>query len=73
MTKAKAEKHLRYAREDLDNLRESYVEFMRNPNWQQLKTASFFGENYFVRHFAEIRKDMSEVKERIARLERIAL
>lgn len=35
MTKTKAQKHLSWAKEHLQYLRESYVEIMRDPNWRR--------------------------------------
>lgn len=61
MKRVKAEKHLGYAREHLQYLREDYVKTMRDPNWKRLEK------------LAELRKDMEETKLRIAKFERIVL
>lgn len=73
MTKQKAEKHLKNARECLGWLREEYVETMRDPNWKRLDQPGWIGKGPYTEKMEGLRKRMEEVKERIARLERIAL
>lgn len=73
----KAEKHLVRARENLQYLRESYVETMRNPNWKRLDCGGWVGMYSEVNPYREklscIRKEMEETKSRIAKFERIVL
>lgn len=71
MTKTKAQKHLNWAKEHLQYLRESYVEIMRDPNWRRLDCQGWLGGNPFREKLADIRKDMEETKVRIAKFERI--
>ncbi len=73
MTTAKAEKHLRYAKEYLKSLREEYVEVMRNPNWRMLDRDSVAGNNAYRNRLEGIRIEMEEAKSRIAKFERILL
>ena len=71
MKRARAEKHLRRAHENLQYWREAYVETMRDPNWRRLDTNSIGGRNYFEERLAEIRENMEEAKVRVAKFERI--
>ena len=73
MKRSKAEKHLAYAREHLEFLRESYVETMRNPNWRRLDNCSICGVNPYKEKLQTIREEMKETKTRIAKFERILL
>lgn len=47
MTKAKAQKRLARAKEDLQQLREAYVDALRSTNLKRLDTFSVGGHNYF--------------------------
>lgn len=73
MKRDKAEKHLRYAREHLEYLRESYVETMRNPRWRRLDTCFAGGSNPYKEKMQNLREEMEETKTRIAKFERILL
>lgn len=73
MTKAKAQKRLARAKEDLQYLREAYVDALRNANLKRLDTVSVGGHNYFAEKIADLTTEMAEIKTRIAKLERIAL
>ena len=73
MTKPKAQKRLARAKEDLQYLREAYVNALRNTNLKRLDTSSVGGHNYFEEKIAGLTSEMSEIKIRIAKLERIAL
>lgn len=77
MTKQKAEKHLKNAREHFTWIRESYVETMRDPNWKRLDCSGWIGMyaggNPYREKLADLRKDMEETKARIAKFERIVL
>lgn len=77
MTKTKAQKHLKWSREHLVYLRESYVEIMRDPNWKRLDCngwiGMYAGGNPFRERLEDIRKEMEETKARIAKFERIVL
>lgn len=73
MTKQKAARHLKNARECLGWLREEYVEIMRDPNWKRLDHTGFMEKSLYTEKLEDLRKRMEEVRARIARLERIAL
>lgn len=73
MTKTKAQRRLTQAREDLQNLRESYVIALRNSNLRRLDAVSVGGHNYFAEKIADLTTEIAEIKTRIAKLERIAL
>lgn len=73
MKRAKAEKHLKYAREHLQYLRELYVKRMRDNGWKQLDRESFLENNIYKEMLEGIKKEMEETKERIAKFERIVL
>lgn len=73
MARTKAEKHLRYAKENLQFLREEYVETIRNPNWRMLDRNGVAGNNAYRNRLERIRKEMEEAKSIIAKFERILL
>lgn len=73
MKKQKAEEHLRFCREHLEYLRSSYVERMRNQNFQNLNNYAWVGVNPYEEWLADIKQDMKDIKERIAKFERIVL
>lgn len=73
MKRSKAERHLAYAREHLEYLRESYIETMRNPNWRRLDICFIGGSNPYKEKLQTLREEMEETKTRIAKFERILL
>lgn len=73
MKREKAEKHLRYAREHLQYLREQYVERARDHGWKSLDQMSCTGHNYYFEMLEDIKKEMEETKVKIASYERIVM
>ena len=73
MTKKKAAKHLKNARECLGWLRKEYVETMRDPNWKRLNQPGWIGKGPYAEKMEDLRKRMEEAKARIARLEKTVL
>ncbi len=76
MTKAKAEKHLRYAKEDLEFWRGAYVDACRDNNRIMDVQGLYLAGNY--RTLREAKKaeaiaEINEAKRRIAKAQRIAL
>lgn len=73
MKKEKAKKHLNFSREHLQWLRENYVDRMRDPNFQNLNNNGWIGVNPYKEWLADIKQEMKDTKERIAKFERIVL
>lgn len=75
MKKEKAKKHLENSRKHLEYLRKSYVSTMRDPSWKTLNTDGWIGSssNPYIEKLNDIRKDMEEIKVRIAKFERMAI
>lgn len=76
MTKAKAEKHLRYAKEHLDFWREAYVNACRDKNPIMDLKDSFLADGYeTLREMkkAEAIAEINDAKRRMAKAQRIAL
>ena len=74
MTKAKAQKHLNYARESLKFWQEAYVDVCRDKNRALDIKGLYLAEGYeTIRDMkkAEAIAEMKEAKVRIARFERI--
>lgn len=72
MTKKKADKakkQLAYWRETLQDWRASYVERLRDPNFQRIKGVS----DIYERTLEAYKENMQECKEMIAKFERLVL
>lgn len=77
MSRKKAERHLKYAREGLNFWRQAYVEHLRDENWKRLDRDGWIGEyeggNPYREKLAYIRANINEQKDRIAKFQRIVL
>lgn len=73
MKRSKAEKHLIYAREHLEFLREEYVRTVKDPAWKRLNSCTVLGRNPYKEKLQSIREEMEETKARIAKFERVLL
>ena len=73
MTKAKAIKHLGYARESLEFWREKYVDCMRDTrSTMDIHMSMLGGLTVREQMIAEAIENINDAKARIARMERIA-
>jgi len=71
MKKEKAMKYLKCALETREHLRSNYVELMKDPIWRNLDNDNWLDGNPFQAKVKDIRNDLKEVNERIAKYERI--
>ena len=73
MERSKVERHLMYAREHLEFLREEYVRTVKDPARKRLNSCTVLGSNPYKERVQSIREDMKETKARIAKFERVLL